>query len=198
MNLSRRILISVPERLVGERVVVRPFTDADAPAFHEAIRESVEHVRPWLPWYSLHETVEDTLEFIRHAQADFLRRDGFSLGVFDGQDELPLGGVGLHPRDWRVPSFEIGYWLRLTAEGKGYMKEAVRLVTALAFDSLGAERVMIRCDARNLRSQRVPERLGYVREGCLRRQEIDTSGGLADMVVYSMLAEEYRRSLCDS
>lgn len=198
MEQKRRILLDLPERLEGERVVVRTFADEDAAAFHQAIRESVEHIRPWLPWYAAHQTVEDTLEFIRRTRADFLVRDNFPFGVFDRDDGRPLGGVGLGPREWKVPSFEIGYWLRRTAEGQGFIQEAVRMVTAFAFEKLGAERVMIRCDARNLRSQKVAERLGYVREGCLRRQEVDTSGAFADMVYYSMLSEEYRSTLCDS
>jgi RimJ/RimL family protein N-acetyltransferase len=193
METQRRTLLELPERLDGERVAVRPFEDADAPAFHAAIRESIEHVRPWLPWYDGHKTVEDTLDFIRRTRADFVLRESFNFGVFDRGDGQPLGGVGLGARDWQVPSFEIGYWLRASAEGKGYMQEAVRLVTALAFETLGAQRVMIRCDQRNVRSQRVAERLGYVREGCLRNEALDTSGRPADMVVYSLIPEEFGR-----
>lgn len=194
MTATKPILLDVPERLEGERVVVRAFADEDAPAFHAAIRESVEHVRPWLPWYNWHNTAGDTLEYIRQTRARFLLREDFSMGVFDRGEGQPLGGVGLRPHDWQVPSFEIGYWLRLTAEGKGHMQEAVRLVTGLAFETLLAQRVMIRCDTRNERSQRVAERLGFVREGCLRHESVDTDGHPADMIVFSMIPEEYARA----
>jgi len=193
MEQGRRILLDVHGWLEGERVIVRPFEDADAPDFHAAIRESVEHVRPWLPWADGHQTEEDTLKFIRRTRADFLLRESFAFGVFGRHGGQPLGGVGLAAGDWQVPSFEIGYWMRASAEGKGYMQEAVRLVTVLAFETLGARRVRIRCDLRNVRSQRVAERLGYVREGCLRNEALDTRGELADMVIYSMIPGEYGR-----
>jgi RimJ/RimL family protein N-acetyltransferase len=105
-----------------------------------------------------------------------------------------LGGIGLHPRDWRVPSFEIGYWLRRSAEGHGYASEATRLLTSFVFEGLGAARLTFRCDARNVRSKGVPERLGFVYEGCARRHHRDTSGELADMLTFALTPQDYERA----
>ncbi len=194
MAHDRPLLIDVPERLIGARVVVRAYTDADAQAVHDAVRESVAHIRPGLPWYDTHETLDDTRDFIRGAAARWAARESFDMGVFACGDGRFLGGVGLIVRDWRVPYFEIGYWLRESAEGYGYMGDAVRLLTTYAFEGLEARHIEIRCDARNTRSARVAERQGYVLEGRLRHDMRDPVGDLRDSLVYAMIPADYERA----
>lgn len=161
---------------------------------HEAIRESAEHIGRWMPWPDRHQTVDDTLEYIRHTQADLPRRESFGMGIFDRQTGELLGGIGLHPRSWAIPSLEIGYWIRESKEGKGYVTEAVKLLTRFSFGRLGANRVYIRCDSRNTRSCAIPRRLGFVKEGTLRNVERDSSGGLADMEIWAMTPEDFSRA----
>lgn len=189
---ERTILRPAPDVLTGERIVVRGLTDEDAEAIYDAIGESSEHLRPWMPWYNQHASVEDTLAFIRRTQVEWILREGFGMGSF-GHDGRFLGGAGLGVHGWEVPAFEIGYWIRQTEEGKGYVSEAARLLTACAFETLGAQRVVIRCDVRNRRSAAVAERLGYVLEGTARRLIRDTTGNLADMRWYALLPDDYRR-----
>src|SRR5262249_47762762 len=151
-------------------------TDADAELLYAAILESLSHLQPWLPGFNEEQSIDDTRVFIRRSQAQWLLGEAFRMAIVartlpaapsqtaeraEG-DGLLLGGIVLHPRDWKVPSFEISYWLRRSAEGQGYMSEATRLLTSFAFEGLGAQRLMISCDARNVRSKAVPERLGYV------------------------------------
>ena len=81
-------------------------------------------------------------------------------GVFLREDGAFLGGLGLHIRSWEIGFFEIGYWLRASAEGHGYMREAVSLLIEFAARDLLASRLEIRCDARNARSAGVAESLG--------------------------------------
>ena len=194
MSSERHILMAVPDRFVGDRVVVRAFTDDDAAPLFAAIQESRTHIQPWLPWADQHRSVADTLEFIRRTQARWILRDGFDMGIFSRREHTFLGGIGLGVVNWDVPAFDIGYWVRKGAEGQGYVGEATRLVTTLAFRTLKAQRVAIRCDARNARSKAIPERLGYVYEGCLRRSELDTSGRPFDMLVFAMIPEDYHKA----
>ncbi len=101
-----------------------------------------------------------------------------------------VGSSGLHRIDWDVPKFEIGYWCRTRFTGRGYVTEAVRGITAFAFGTLGARRVEIRCDSRNLPSARVAERAGFQLEGELRNSEVGTNGELRSTLVYSMIPDE--------
>jgi RimJ/RimL family protein N-acetyltransferase len=180
MANKRPILIDVPQQFVGERIVVRPIAEAEVEPLHAAVQESIEHLKPWMPWYNSHETLDDTREYVRSRQAQFMLRESFEMGLFLRQDGTFLGGIGLHVTDWTIPAFEIGYWLRPSAERHGYV-----------FEGLHAERVVICCDARNTRSKRVPERLGYVFEGRLRHAARDPAGELRDTLVYAMIRADY-------
>jgi RimJ/RimL family protein N-acetyltransferase len=91
-----------------------------------------------------------------------------------------------------VPRFEIGYWVRASLEGQGYITEAVNGITDFAFNVLGAMRVEIRCDARNTRSAAVAQRAGYVQEARMRCQRRDPFGELTDTLVFARIADDAR------
>ena len=76
--------------------------------------------------------------------AHWLLRDDMMLSIWEQESGRYLGGVGLHPHDWEIGYFEIGYWVRASAEGHGYIAETVRLLTDYAFDTLKANRLEIR------------------------------------------------------
>jgi RimJ/RimL family protein N-acetyltransferase len=101
-----------------------------------------------------------------------------------------VGGSGLHRIDWSVPRFEIGYWCRTGFAGHGYITEAVRGITRLAFDHLGARRLEIRSDPLNRRSASVAERVGFRLEGELRNAELGADGEPRNTLVFSMIPEE--------
>ncbi len=108
------------------------------------------------------------------------------MGMWNIESQRYLGGLGLHPREpdgWDVPAFSIGYWVRASEQGRGYVTEVVRLLTAYVFEVLQAQRIEIVCDARNTRSIAVVERVGFVREGRLRNLWRRADGTLADEVV---------------
>jgi RimJ/RimL family protein N-acetyltransferase len=140
-----------------------------------------------MPWAREWPTVEQTEERARQSRASFVGRVDLPMFMFlRGQPAVAVGGTGLHRMDWSVPRFEIGYWVRRSFEGKGYVSEAVRALTRLAFGTLGAERVEIHCGHRNLRSQLVAERCGFVLEGRLRNQRRENTGELRDTLVYAL------------
>jgi ribosomal-protein-serine acetyltransferase len=185
-------LLPLFEELRGERVVVRPYRLEDAAALREAIEESREHVRPWLPFADAHQTDEETRDWIIRGMAEWLTRVNVSLSIWDAASGRYLGGIGLHPRNWEVRYFSIGYWLRQSAEGHGYVREAVRLVTDFAFEHLEANRVEIRCDARNRRSAAVAEALGFVREALLRNHSRASDGTLRNTLVFALTPDDPR------
>lgn len=186
------ILTPLPDQLTGPHVLVRPFREGDAQSLWEAVDESREHLRPWLPWVDVYSSVADARISIARFQARWLLREDLVVGVFEHGSGRLLGGSGLHRIDWEARTFEIGYWLRSSAEGRGYMSEAVQLLTILAFDHLQGNRVEIRMDTRNGRSRRIPERLGFVHEGTLRDNALAVDGSLRSSHIYALTADDYR------
>lgn len=115
------------------------------------------------------------------------------LGIFDRETGRFLGGAGLHRIDWGLRAFEIGYWIRKSAAGRGHVTDSVRLLTELAFESLAANRVFIRCAAENVRSSAVAKRAGFVYEGSLRNTIRDADGQLHDALHFSLIPEDWAK-----
>lgn len=185
------LLCELPDELIGNRVLVRPLRVGDGAALWEAIDESREHIRPWLPWVDETRCADDSESYARRAQAKWLLREDFGVSIWHRETGQFLGGSGLHPRGWDVPAFEIGYWLRRSVEGHGYISETVRLLCGLGFETFGANRIFIQCDARNLRSAAVPQRLGFQHEATLRNKHRDTAGSLRDTLIFTLTPEDY-------
>ncbi len=183
-------LIPLFEELHSERLVVRPYRESDAQELFEAIAESRDHIRPWLPFADAHQTVEETRDWIINQEAEWLTRRALVLSIWERTTGRFLGGTGIHPKSWEHRCFEIGYWVRVSASGHGYMTEAVQLLTNYAFASLAANRVEIRCDERNVRSAAIPRRLGFVQEARMRNQMAAPDGTLRTTLVFALIPSD--------
>ena len=193
MTTPRLILPAIPEELIGSRVLLRPLRVRDAPAVWEAVQESRDRLAAWLPWVNTVHSLDEERAVIAGLRTHWKRRKGLVVGIFDRATGRYLGGSGLQRIDWDLRIFEIGYFIRTSAEGRGYVTEAVQLLTRCAFDRLEANRVDIYVDPRNVRSARVPECLGFVLEGVLRRVRADVQGRPTDRQVFALIREDYDR-----
>jgi RimJ/RimL family protein N-acetyltransferase len=152
-----------PDRITGPRCVVRRYTRADAPALHEAIVASTEHLRPWMAWIA-HEpmTVEDRAGVIDHFTKEWDAGEDFALGIFALDDRTVLGGTGFHAR-LGPNAYELGYWVRVDMINQGLATEVSRMLTDAAFAVPGIDAVEIHHHIGNVRSGAVPRKLGYTR-----------------------------------
>jgi RimJ/RimL family protein N-acetyltransferase len=182
-------LLDIPRHIETARMSIRCPRPGDGRVVNEAIRETFESLHVWMPWAKTLPTAADSENFAREAAARYRKGEDFGLMLWDKQSGEFIGASGLHPRDWSVPSFEIGYWVRTSREGQGYVTEAVHALTTFAFTQFGAQRVMIRCDARNHRSAAVAERAGYTLEGVLRNEARANDGSLRDTLLYARVAD---------
>ena len=99
--------------------------------------------------------------------------------------------LNVRPRDHGL---EIGYtWLGREYQRTAVNTEAKYLLLKNAFDAIGAHRVELKTDLRNLRSQRAIERLGAQKEGVLRRHMITQGGFVRDSAYYSITDLDWPR-----
>ena len=178
------ILRDFPDHFESARILLRAPRQGDGAVANIAIRESVEELKLWMPWAQAAPTVEDTETVYRRGASEWLTRTNLPLLLFRKSDGLFLGGSGLHRMNWAVPSFEIGYWLRTSMTGQGYMTEAVIALTQFSMEVLGANRMEIRCDARNERSAAVARRSGYTLESHMHHNDRDVNGELCDTLFF--------------
>src|SRR5687768_2500502 len=129
--MTQHRAIELPDEMVGQRVVLRPYREEDADALWDAVEESRAHLAPWMPWVGEYRSSADARSFAREARARWLLRDDLAVGIFEKDSGRLVGGSGLHRIDWVVRSFEIGYWVRVSVEGRGFVTETVLLLTRL-------------------------------------------------------------------
>ncbi|MFD1147359.1 GNAT family N-acetyltransferase [Saccharothrix hoggarensis] len=173
-------------RLTAERLVLRPFTAADAPVL--AAYRSDPDVARYQGW--------DTPFPLAQAEA-FVREiggvDPTAPGWFQWAIDVGgvlVGDVGVNLHENRRQA-DIGYTVATGHQGRGYATEAVRRVLAHLFDERGLHRVSAECDARNQRSARLLVRVGFHQEGH-RVQNTWSKGEWTDDLLFGLLAAEWR------
>jgi RimJ/RimL family protein N-acetyltransferase len=105
------------------------------------------------------------------------KKDGMKIGVVN---TFPAAGL-----------LEIGFTLIPSERGKGYGTEAVQILVDYLFLSRDLVRVQAYTDARNVASQRVLDKVGFKREGVVRKSMF-IRGMWRDLVLYSILREEWK------
>lgn len=176
-----------PDRLETERLILRDFRLEDTEAVHAY--GSDPEVTAYMPWGP--NSPEDTAAFMARAleqQATWPRLD-LGLAIELKAEARVVGSIALHLRDIPNATVELGYVLRRDLWGRGLVSEAAEAVVAMGF-GLGLHRIAAACDARNVGSYRVMEKLGMRREGLLQQDRL-IRGAWRDTYVYALLAQEW-------
>lgn len=164
--------------------------ERDARELYQLLTRNRAHLRQWVSWVDEEASLEDSQMFVRHALQQYQRGESLQLGIrYQGQ---LAGLVGFHLFDWPNRLGQMAYWLGAEFQGKGLITSAVRVLIDYAFDELVLNRVGILCATGNTRSRAIPERLGFKQDGILRDAEW-LYDHFVDMVVYSMLAREWKK-----
>lgn len=170
------------------RLSLEPLGPEHADGLWDAIRVSLDELRPWLTW-AAEASPEAERSFCAQAPAGW--EDGSQYVFAVTADGVVIGGIGLHRRHPLLRIVEIGYWLRSDRAGRGYTTEAASAAVGFAFDVLGQDRVELRAGVENLASRRVAEKLGFTREGMLRHGGLGARGPY-DTDIYGLLRTDPR------
>lgn len=182
---QRPILLDIPDSFESERLVLRAPRPGDGATLNAAVIESLPELRPWMSWAMQMPTLADSEEYVRRAAVKYAAREALPLLIWHKATGALIGGSGMHGIDWEVPSVEIGYWVRTSQAGQGYITEAVNAITHFAFEVIGAHRVEIRCNEGNVRSAAVARRAGFELEGILRNEARDHILELRNTMVFA-------------
>jgi len=149
--------MSDPLELHGSRILLRPITTHDIPAYekHFIDYEVIRYLADTIPWpYPAHGVKDWMDSHILPLQG----KNRWIWGLFLFEDISTLiGGIEL----WRPGSPENrGFWLGRSYWGRGLMTEAANLVTDYAFDQLEFETLVFSNAKGNRRSARIKEKTG--------------------------------------
>ena len=158
-----------PATLRTPRLIMRPWTAADAAALLPVLEANVSHLSPWIPAHvATPVPLPELAERLAGFAADFAAERAFRYVLLSADGGQLLGEADLFPR---APSgrvslaeadcAEIGYWLDTAATGRGLATEATRALLDVAAALPGMTHAEIRCDPANAASAAVPRRLGF-------------------------------------
>ena len=148
------------------------------------------YLREWLPWVDFTKTQADSEKFIDMTLNQFAGNNGFQLAIcYEGNI---AGMIGLHGINWSNKSTSIGYWLGQEFQGKGIMVKSCEAVINYCFEELQLNRIEIRVATGNVKSQAIPEKLGFIKEGCVREEEW-LYDHYVDHYIYGMLKSDFMK-----
>ncbi len=173
-----------------ERFRLREFCPADIDALHAyACREDVTRYLMWGP--NDRQESESQLKTFIDAAAEKPRMV-YELGLTLKSDDCVIGALCLYLdklEDGEKQSAELGFLLHSDLWGQGIMSEAAAVLLSRGFSDLKLDRIWATCDARNLASKSVLEKIGMAHEKTVRGAR-KTPDGLADQHWYGLDASD--------
>jgi [ribosomal protein S5]-alanine N-acetyltransferase len=172
--------------VTGPSLRVRiPRADDAAALFRLASDPEVTRWFSWGPYIS----EEEAHAYLARLPGQRERGEQLDL-VVEHLQAGPIGIIGLAELSARDRRASVGTWLGRDWWGTGANRECKALMCHVAFALLGLERVGAYANVDHARSQRALERIGFEREGVLRRFHRHHGRSL-DVAVFSLLREDW-------
>jgi RimJ/RimL family protein N-acetyltransferase len=181
--MSELTFPTVQPVLETTRLILRPFTLADAPALQrEAGDADVANTtcnipHPYPDGAATEFIAAQTLTYALGEEA------GFAI-VLRTEDRL-IGAAGLRITR-RFLRAELGYWIAKSCWGRGYATEAARAVVEFGFHTLGLHKIEAQYFTRNPASGRVMQKIGMTEEGVL-RDHVHRDGRFEDVATCGLI-----------
>jgi len=120
-----------------------------------------------------------------------IEHDAFTMVVED-RDGKPVGTIMSHSCDARVGKFSYGVCIHRDHRRKGYARQAVQMLLRYFFDHLRYQKANAGVFSYNTASKAFQEAMGFVQEGCIRRNCF-YDGRHHDLLNFGMTVEEFRQ-----
>lgn len=193
-ELRPRTTWLAPVVLHGNRIRLRPFTDADIPRIVEACSDP--RTRHWLSALPDPYTEESARAYLDSRVVLESGGQAVTWCIADADTDVLLGNIAVFDLEDEAPcDGEIGYWSHPDARGAGIMTEAVDLLVKHAFTAsvaggLGLHRLQILTGAGNSASEHIARAAGFVEVGRERRAERLRDGSFDDLLTFDALSSD--------
>lgn len=173
---------------IDSKIKLELTANKHAESLLQTINANRNHLSEFLGWTSNMRSEEDAVKYLKNCEILYQEGKEISFVIISGEELV--GRIGIHHIDHQNKVGAIGYWLSKTLEGKGIITKCCAKLLDYGFRKLNLNRIEIKAAAENFKSQAIPQRLNFVREGVLRQAEI-VNHTFYDLVLYSMLRSEW-------
>ena len=179
--------------LEDERVLLRPLKETDLELL---LPFALNEPDTWKYSYLSAKGADGMRSYIADALKNKATGIEYPFIVFDKQTGEYAGSTRFYDIQPAYQTLQLGYtWYGEKFRGSGVNKHCKFLLLQFAFETLNAQRVEFRADARNERSIAAMKSIGCIAEGILRSNMPLTDGGRRDSIVLSILKDEWKNGV---
>ncbi|MEK5330335.1 GNAT family N-acetyltransferase [Lysinibacillus sp. FSL W8-0992] len=146
-------------------------------------------------WSYLSTTIEDETgvhNFVEKALSSKMQMEEFPFVIVDKRSGQIIGSTRYMDIDSKHKRLEIGNtWITPAFWQTAVNTNCKYLLLSYCFEVIGLQRVQIKTDHENTRSQKAIERIGATKEGVLRNHMLRKDGSTRHTVMYSITIEEW-------
>ncbi|MBM6384229.1 MULTISPECIES: GNAT family N-acetyltransferase [Paenibacillus] len=184
MNIEK--LFAKSPEFETERLLLRRLTLDDTEDYYAfASDPRVSEQTLW----NCHETVDDSVQYIQRALDNYETKSVYLWGFVRKDTGHLIGRGGIFHFNELMQSASLGYAIASKEWNKGIAAEAMQPIVHYCFQELDCNRLEGRCNAGNIGSARVMEKLGMSYEGLLRKQ-LKIKGVFTDQKLYSRIRDD--------
>ncbi len=181
----------IPYGILTDRLMIRCYNPADAEMLLEAITNSLDNLKKWMPWAQTEpSSLESKRALLKKFEADFIQNIDYTFGLFNKEQDVLIGSAGLHTRIG-PRSREIGYWINSAYLNQGYATESTKALVKVGFEHHDIDTIEIHCDPKNIVSQQIPKKLGFDLLNILKHNTTTPDGNPRDTMIWCMTRERY-------
>ena len=175
---------------VDENITLELTSQKFATRLFNLIGSNRQHLSEFLPWVPNMQTVENTRQYLENCE--LLQEEKKEVSFIILLNDDPVGRIGLHHLNLENKTGAIGYWLDKNAQGKGIITKCCIALIDYGFSEMNLNRIEIKAATKNFKSQAIPVKLNFRKEGVLKQAEF-VSNEFIDLFLYSMLKEDWIR-----
>lgn len=152
--------ITLPLR-VSEDVYLDTIQQKDKNSFFNLIEKNRGYLRQGVSWLDKCQTLDETMLFIQRSLQDADLDRAIRLGIFFSGD---LIGSIIVTANWQSRSFELGYWIDPSFQGRGIITTSCSTILETIFKEFNVKKVLIHTTTDNKKSQSVAKHLGFTQQ----------------------------------
>ncbi|MHA1967814.1 MAG: GNAT family N-acetyltransferase [Candidatus Hodarchaeales archaeon] len=158
-----------PNRFETERLKLRPYQDGDDRIFLEMLNKgNREYLDELLGPISQTMDINEVKTYLNQLVTDWFTKKRFVLSYWSKNSIEYLGHIWIEPKNWELFIFEIGWFVVIDKQGKGFPTEATRCALKFLFRHLKAQKVIVTVRDHGeykVKSIKIAKKCGFIQEG---------------------------------
>ena len=173
-----------------DRLILRKFVLNDSEKIYYNWADDEETVK-YLSWKK-HANILETINIVKQWVIYYKNLDYYRWCICFKDSLESIGSIYLNRLNNKAHSCEVGYVICKKYWNMGLATEALKKVISFLFNNVNFNRIEALYDINNIASERVIQKCGMISEGVLREYDINSDGKFCNVIICSILKNEFK------